>query len=127
MKIKRVTPILIVDAIEPVLPFWKERMGYQQLVEVPHEGKVGFVLLSRDDGQVMLQTRASLHDDLPKIAAAKPTSVLYVDVDSIEKAQKAMKGLEVIVERRKTFYGAHEFAVKDPSGQITIFSQHDRE
>ncbi len=32
--VRRVTPVLIVDAIEPVLPFWA-RLGVAKTVEVP--------------------------------------------------------------------------------------------
>ena len=126
MNIREITPVLFLDAIEPVLAFWQERLHYEEVLRVPHRNAVGFVLLSSGQSRVMLQTRASLADDLPTVAKEKPTSVLYVDVDSLSAAEEAMKGVEVIVPVRKTFYGAMEFAVKDPGGQITIFSEHHR-
>ena len=41
------TPILVVDEIEPCIPFWTERLGFQKTTEVPHEGELGFVILER--------------------------------------------------------------------------------
>jgi uncharacterized glyoxalase superfamily protein PhnB len=128
MKIQKITPVLFVDKIEPALPFWQGQLGYEELVSVPlpNSDTKGFVLLARGENQMMLQTRASLKDDLPAIHALAPTSVLYIDVDSLEAAKKATKGSEILVAERTTFYGAKEFAVKDPAGQILIFSEHHR-
>ena len=38
---------LIVPSIEACLPFYVERLGFTQTVDVPHEGKLGFVILKR--------------------------------------------------------------------------------
>jgi len=51
---------------------------------------------------------------------------LYVDVASLDGALKSVPGAEVIVPVRTTFYGAHEAAVRDTSGQVVIFSEHPR-
>jgi uncharacterized glyoxalase superfamily protein PhnB len=118
MKVKKVTPILVVDAIEPALPFWQERLGFEKIADVAHEGRLGFVLLARDGHEVMLQTRASVAADVPAVAALRPTFAVYCDVDSLDAAVRAIAGAEVLVPRRTTFYGADEVWVKDPTGAI---------
>ncbi len=118
MKVKKVTPILVVDAIEPALPFWQRQLGFEKVVEVPHEGRLGFVLLARDGHEVMLQTRASLAADLPAVAALAPACAVYCDVDSIDAALRATGEAEVLVPRRTTFYGAEEVWVRDPNGAV---------
>jgi uncharacterized glyoxalase superfamily protein PhnB len=118
MKVKKVTPILVVDAIEPVLPFWQQQLGFEKIVEVPHEGRLGFVLLARDGHEVMLQTRASITADVPAVAALAPAFAVYCDVDSLDAAIEATKGAEVLVPRRTTFYGADEIWLRDPSGAV---------
>jgi uncharacterized glyoxalase superfamily protein PhnB len=123
MKVKKVTPILVVDAIEPALPFWQEMLGFQKVVEVPHEGRLGFVLLVRDGHEIMLQTRASVAADVPAVAALHPAYAVYCDVDSLDDAVRATRGAEVLVPRRTTFYGADEVWVKDPTGTIVGFAQ----
>jgi len=55
---KKLTPVLYVDAIEPCLPFWVDRLGFSKTVEVPHENAIGFVILARDGLELMYQTWA---------------------------------------------------------------------
>ena len=123
MKVNKVTPILVVDAIEPLLPFWHGRLGFEKVVEVPHEGCLGFVLLARDGHEVMLQTRASIAADVPAVAALAPACALYCDVDSLDAAVAAVEGATVLVPRRKTFYGADEVWVRDPGGAVVGFAE----
>jgi hypothetical protein len=47
MNVKRITPVLFVKEIEPVLPFWVERLGFTKTIEVPHGNKIGFVALQK--------------------------------------------------------------------------------
>lgn len=124
--LKKLTPVLIVDAIEPCLPFWKERLGFEQVAEVPHEGALGFVILVRDEVEVMLQSRASVAADLPVALEGLRGhgAILYVTVADIEAAQAALDGLPLAVPRRRTFYGAEEVGVREPGGHLVVFAQH---
>jgi uncharacterized glyoxalase superfamily protein PhnB len=121
--VTKVTPILVVDRIEPCLPFWEEKLGYEKVAELPHEGRLGFVMLKRGDGEIMLQTRASLAVDLPGVAAKGPSVVLYLEVKSLEAALAATKGAEVLQEVRTTFYGMREASVVAPEGQVVVFGE----
>lgn len=123
MKVKKVTSILVVDAIEPALPFWRGQLAFETVAEVPHEGRLGFALLSRDGHEVMLQTRASLAEDLPAVARLAPASALYCEVDSLEAAIAATRQAEVLVPERTTFYGAKEIWVRDPAGGVVGFAE----
>jgi hypothetical protein len=125
-KIKQITPVLLVDAIEPVLGLWEGQLGFERVAEVTHEGRLGFVIFARDGAQVMLQTRASLEVDLPKVAEKAPTSVLYVDVQSLATTAAAVEGATVVVPERTTSYGAREIWIQDSAGQIIGFAQQDR-
>jgi hypothetical protein len=121
MKINKLTPIYIVDRIEPALPFWAS-LGFEKVVEVPHEGRLGFVLLVQGGREVMLQTRASVREDLA-VKDLDPTCALYMDVDSIANARDACEGARVLIDDRTTFYGARETWVLDPSGTLVGFAQ----
>ncbi len=123
MNITKVTPVRIVDRIEPCLPFWCDALGYVKRAEVPHEDALGFVLLENKAGEVMLQTQASLEADLPAIARRKPHTVLFIEVTSLEEARKATKDAEVLVKERTTFYGMREMVVADPAGTIVVFAE----
>ena len=50
----KITPVLVVEEIEPCLPFWVERMGFQNVAEVPDGDRIGFVMLVRDGVELML-------------------------------------------------------------------------
>jgi hypothetical protein len=123
--LKRITPLLVVDAIEPELPFWK-RLGLEVQVEVPEGERIGFAILSKDEVELMLQTRASIANDVP---AALPlfenaTSSLYIEVDSLDEVIGRLDGVPVLVPRRSMSYGADEIVVRSPSGHVVGLAQH---
>lgn len=121
--VKRISPILFVDEIEPVLLFW-DRLGFEKTAEVPHEGRCGFVILEKDGLEVMYQTRASVADDVPAMRRTPMGgTILYMEVDDIEHVLMAMEGEEVVVPRRKTFYGADEIFVREPGGHVVGFAE----
>src|SRR4051812_13010559 len=107
MKMQRLTPVLAVEAIEPVLDFWVQRLGFTKTMEVPHEDKLGFAILERDGVQVMYQTRASIAADVAPLAQSPLRGTfLYIVVDDLDAVAKALKSVTPVVPRRKTFYGA---------------------
>ncbi len=123
MQFKKLVPIIAVDAIEPCLPFWTDRLGFTLTVQVPHEDKLGFVILAKDACEVMYQSRASLEADVPGVASTGHGITLYLDVDDINAVERVVAGLEVVVPRRTTFYGAEEIFVRSPCGTVVGFAQ----
>jgi uncharacterized glyoxalase superfamily protein PhnB len=120
----KITPILFVDAIEPSLEFWVGRLGFEKTVEVPEGDKLGFVILNKDGSEIMLQTRESIKKDVSAASQAmlSMTSCLFVEVDNFDDALARVKGAEVIVPERDTFYGMREIYVREPEGQIVGFA-----
>jgi uncharacterized glyoxalase superfamily protein PhnB len=123
---KKLTPVLIVDAIEPVLPFW-QALGFQQTAAVPHGENLGFVILQRGAVEVMYQTVGSVKEDEAQVLdgpLAVGASMLYIQVDDLEEVMRRLpRSTNVLVERRKTFYGATETIVRDPAGHVIAFAQ----
>jgi uncharacterized glyoxalase superfamily protein PhnB len=125
---RKLTPVLIVDAIEPCMSFWVERLGFTKVAEVPHEGTIGFVILMKDSVEIMYQTRASVAADVPAFAGEGKGSkthatTLFIEVSDIDAVERAMKGLTVVLPRRTTFYGMDEVGVREPGGHIVMFAQ----
>ena len=122
---KKLTPILYVDAIESCLPFWTERLGFTKTVEVPHDGKIGFVILTRDGLELMYQTWASAAADIA--GATKPTkgrsAALYIEVENLDEVERALRGAEIVHPRRKAFYGATEIFMREPGGHVVGFAR----
>ncbi len=121
---KKLTPIISVESIEPCLPFWTERLGFDVTVTVPHEDALGFAILQKDGVEIMYQTRASIDADLPAITdemmRGKPT--LFVEVETLDPVVEALEGADIVVPRRTTFYGMDEIFVRAPCGTIVGFA-----
>ncbi|HEX8672215.1 MAG TPA: VOC family protein [Longimicrobium sp.] len=122
---KKLTPILYVERIEPSIPFWVDRLGFEKTAEVPHEEHLGFLILEKDGVEVMYQTRASVEADAPAVAEGLTMegSLLFIEVDDIDAVERALEGVEQVVPRRKTPYGADEIFVREPAGNLVGFAQ----
>ena len=124
MKISRLSPVLMVDAIEPCLSFWIDRLGFTKTVEVPEGNRLGFVILVRDGAEVMYQTRESVQHDVPPLAASPMGgSFLFFEVDDLDEIERALAGVTLVVPRRNTFYGSAEIIVREPAGNAVTFAQ----
>jgi uncharacterized glyoxalase superfamily protein PhnB len=125
MAVKRITPVLYVQQIEPCVIFWVDRLGFKKTVEVPDGDRLGFVILERDGLEIMYQSFSSAEKDAP--AAAREINggrtFLYIEVDRLETVMDAMKGATVVVPLRTTFYGAKEIGVTDPAGHVIVFAE----
>jgi len=125
IKLNKLSPVLVVDAIEPCLPFWVDRLGFTRIAEVPDGDRLGFVILQKDGVEVMYQSRESVRKDIPALADGPAGGAnLYIDVADVAAVERAVKGAEVVVPRRTTFYGADEIGVREPGGNAVIFGQH---
>ena len=123
---KKLTPILTVESIEPCLAFWRDSLGFRVAQQVPEgDGPLAFVILQHGVLEVMLQTRASVEQDDVRLAAAfhNATSCLYLDVEDLALVEAAVDPAAVVIPRRKTFYGAEEVFVRTPGGHIVGFAQ----
>ena len=126
MNVKRITPVLLVKEIEPLVSFWVDRLGFTKAVEVPDAGKIGFVIFQKGSVEVMYQTYASVEKDAPPsmgAEASKGPTYLYVEVDHLDAILAAMKEARMVMPVRTAFYGMKEFAVQDPGGHFITFAQ----
>jgi hypothetical protein len=123
MTLAKLSTLLVVDAIEPCLPTW-QALGYTVTVRVPEAGPAAFSILNGTAGELMLQTRASLAEDLPAVADKNPTHLLYADVPSLADAARSLGNATVLVQQRKTFYGAHEIWFLLEGGMILGLAEH---
>src|SRR6266849_8044674 len=121
MNVKRITPVLLVQEIEPIVPFWVDRLGFTKTIEVPEGNKLGFVAFQKGAAEVMYQTYSSVEKDAPSsmsAGAGKGPTYLYLEVDSIDAVLAAMKDVKIVMPVRTAFYVMKEFAVQDPGGHF---------
>ena len=126
MNVKRITPVLLVKEIEPLIPFWVNRLGFAKTVEVPDGNKLGFAIFQKRSVEVMYQTYSSVEKDAPPAMSAearKGPTYLYVEVDDLDAVLAEMKDLRLVMPVRTAFYGMKEFAVQDPGGHFITFAE----
>ena len=123
MKLKKLTPVLYVESIEPCLGFWY-RLGFEKTVEVPHEEVLGFVILKKDDVEIMYQSWDSVAADIPPLVDSPAGGTfLFIEVDDVDFIDRTLGDIPRIVPRRKTFYGADEVIVREPGDNVITFAQ----
>ncbi|MEJ0048338.1 MAG: VOC family protein [Rhodospirillales bacterium] len=119
IELKSLAPVLLVEAIEPCLPFWVDRLGFSLTTAVPDAIPYHFAILARDGIEVMLQTRASAIEDLGARLGPIGAAALYLKVAALDPVLAALgDSAEIVVARRTTFYGADEIFVRDPAGNL---------
>ena len=126
MNVKKITPVLFAEDIEQCVKFWVDRFGFQKTAEVPDGDKLAFVMLQKGNVELMYQSYASADKDVGTTISQqirKGPTFLYVEVDSLDDTMNAVKGTEVVMPKRKTFYGSTEIGVKDPAGHYVTFAE----
>lgn len=120
--LKRITPILLVEEIEPCLAFW-DALGFEKMAEVPHGDRLGFVIFEKSGLEIMYQTRASIAADLPALADAPGGGTfLFIEVMNLDDTIECIEGAPLVFPRRKTFYGMEEIGVREPGGHAVTFA-----
>jgi hypothetical protein len=125
MTTKKLTPVLMVDEIEPCLGLWLDRLGWSKTAEVPDGDKLGFVIVAHDGVELMYQTWQSVGKDVGHAPTrATGTSVgLFIEVDNLDEVERKLDGLPRTVPRRRTFYGMDEVGVAEAGGHTVVFAQ----
>jgi uncharacterized glyoxalase superfamily protein PhnB len=126
LALKRLTPVLVVDSVEPCISFWVSRFGFDATNQVPGpDGKLVFASVTLGAIEIMYQSRASVIAD-GAIAAAELAGhsvTLFIEVTSIDAVERAVAGAPVVKPRHETFYGSTEIYVKEPGGNAVGFAQ----
>ena len=124
--LQHLSPVLVVDEVEPCLRFWIDKLGFTAENQVPgDDGKLVFACAKAGDVEVMYQTRASVLGDRPEAAdeLVGHSTVLFITVDDLDPIEKAVAGAPVVKPRHDTFYGSTEMYVKEPGGNVVGFAQ----
>src|SRR5947209_15429091 len=105
-EVKHLTPVLIVDAVEPCIRFWTD-LGFKVENQVPGpNGTLMFASAKKGDVEVMYQTRASVVADNPSIGKELDghSIALFIAVANLDDVERAVAGAPVVKARHKTFY-----------------------
>ena len=128
--LRHLTPVLVVDDVEPCLRFWTERLGFTAENQVPGDnGKLVFASARAGDVEVMYQTRASVLAERPDAAdeVVGHSTVLFITVDDLDRIEASVSGAPIVKPRHDTFYGSTELYVKEPGGNFVGFAQFKKQ
>jgi len=109
----KLTPIIVVDQIEPCLPFWTEQLGFELTGTVPHEDAIGFAMMQKGASSA----NSGLGGEL-----TTGTMTLFIEVEDLDSVIDSLVDPEVVVPRRQTFYGMDELFVRAPCGTLVGFA-----
>jgi uncharacterized glyoxalase superfamily protein PhnB len=124
--LKQLTPVLIVDTVEPCIKFWTDRLGFAITNQVPDpDGKLIFASVEKEGIEIMYQTRASVISEQPGSAGELMghSVALFITVADLDLVAKALEGAPVVKPRHETFYGSTEIYVREPGGNTVGFAQ----
>ena len=124
--LRQLTPVLIVEAVEPCIKFWTDRLGFEVTNQVPDpDGKLIFASVQKGPIEIMYQTRASVISEQQGAAGdlTGHSVALFITVDDLDKIEKSLSGAPVVKPRHDTFYGSTEIYVKEPGGNTVGFAQ----
>ena len=124
--LNRLTPVLVVDQVEPCIRFWIDRFGLAPESEVPGEdGTLVFAIVKKGDVEIMYQTRASVVAERPDAARdlVGHSTALFITTEDLDAVERALEGVPVVQARHKTFYGSEEIYVREPGGNTVGFAQ----
>jgi uncharacterized glyoxalase superfamily protein PhnB len=123
--LKKLTPVLVVDRVEPCLSFWTERFGFAMANQVSGpDGALVFASVEAGSVEVMYQTRASVEADLSETVPPPGHAVtLFITVERLDSVEKALAGAPVVKPRHTTFYGSTELYVREPGGFMVGFAE----
>jgi lactoylglutathione lyase len=132
MQITDVTPNLIVTDIERSVAFYRDRLGFTQLTQVPDQPPYVFVWMQRGGANVFLNARGPAAEELP-LWAERPvggTASLFfaLEADSVAEGIDALFAsvsphATVVMPLKDQFYGMREFGILDPDGYVVFFAQ----
>ena len=118
---------LFVRDINKTIAFYKQ-LGFEVTMTVPEQGDLVWAMLINGGVTIMLQTWASMGNELPDIDRTKSGGSLlfYIKLKNIRTFFEQIKDkAEVVKGLEKTFYGATEFTIKDIDGYHLTFAEDE--
>jgi uncharacterized glyoxalase superfamily protein PhnB len=143
MKIKKITPNLMVADVRRAVSFYRDVCGFASVMALRDDGKTidqapvdgadyVFVIMSREGVEVMVQEEKNLRSELEGEAKTRPAGLsctYYVEVEGVDAFHAWMSARSAQWVRsapRTSWYGMREFTVADPDGNVLMFAESVR-
>lgn len=126
MKLKKITPNLMVEDISQTVKFYEDLLGFTLDRSVPDEEPYEWASVKAGEVELMFQARTSLSEDMPLFEGMPVggTLTLFVRMNGIQELYDRLHNkVELVQDLFETFYGMREFSIKDPNGYILTFAE----
>ena len=124
----KLTPNLVVADVERSMAFYCDVLGFSVVTTVPAAAPYVFAIVASGDVQINLNAPEPAIAEYPAFAR-RPiggTLTLFIDVDDVRAAHKALQGkVSIVMPLVTQWYGLTEFAFTDPDGYILTYAQHE--
>jgi uncharacterized glyoxalase superfamily protein PhnB len=127
MKLKKLTPNLVVPNVEASLNFYRSVLGFQPGMTVPEKPPYVFGSVTSDAVEIFFNDHKTVAEDYPALGA-KPIGgslTLFIEVEGIAELFKKVQqhGAKITMPMKDQFYGMREFAMEDPDGWVITFAE----
>ncbi len=119
-------PVLIVQDVASVLAFYTEGLGFQVIRRQPQDTAEAarVVTLERDGARVVIQSVASLLEEMPGSKVQTGGGRLFVRVSAVDVELRNLgKDVTVLSPKRTLVSGAKRAVVSDPEGNVVVLQQ----
>lgn len=123
MKLKALTPILLVTDVNKSVAFYQKYLDFEVLANVPEEGEWDFAMIQSGAVSIMIQSIKGAENTFDNQTVSS-TTILYIDVENIDELYARFNGnVPILHEMKETFYGTREFSIKDIDGYVVSFAE----
>lgn len=125
--LKSITANLMVENVEKTIKFYEEVLGFSVIESVPsEEGTLQFSIVYKDEAIIMFQEKENFIKEYPILdtESVKPSISLFITVDNLDEIYSDISSkTELLIDKHKTPYGMHEFAIADNNGYVITIAE----
>ena len=127
MKLKKLTPNLVVRNVEASLNFYREVLGFGPGITVPEQPPYAFGSVTSGAVEIFFNDQKVVAEEYPALGAKAigGSLTLFIEVEGIEDLFKKVQqhGAKITMPMKDQFYGMREFAFEDPEGWIVTLAE----
>jgi uncharacterized glyoxalase superfamily protein PhnB len=127
MKLKKLTPNLVVRNVDASLTFYRSVLGFELGFTVPDAPPYVFGSVTSGAVEIFFNDQKAVFAEYPALGA-KPIGgslTLFIEVEGIDDLFRRVQqhGAKITMPMKDQFYGMREFAFEDPEGWVITFAQ----
>jgi catechol 2,3-dioxygenase-like lactoylglutathione lyase family enzyme len=128
IRFTNVWPRLAVQDLTRTIAFYRDVLGFDVGLLWPDDSSPTFTILGRDDVQLQFYVLAKDSPSGSNTAAVAGEGVINIETSDVRELHAALDGQVPVEWGPEVYtYGRREFAVRDPSGYLVIFTEETRD